>query len=154
MPSAHHQMELEIPIHRAWNFVKDMNNWAPLVPGYSGHKQLNDRQSTWTFTGEAGFVQKTVQLRLDIKEWAEPTRVMFTLKGMDENISGDGYFQADALSEKSIKMTGYLQISAGGFTGPMINPILKTLLPKTMKRFTESVAYNMMKRQTAEAVNI
>jgi carbon monoxide dehydrogenase subunit G len=151
MPSGLHQMELDIPIHHAWGFVKDMNNWAPLVPGYTGHKQLNERQSTWTFTGDAGIVQKTIHLRIDIKEWTEPSKVAFTLKGINENFSGDGYFQADTISETSIKMTGYLQISAKGITGPMVNPILKTLIPKTIKRFTETVADTMMKLEPVGA---
>jgi carbon monoxide dehydrogenase subunit G len=142
-------MDLNIPVHHAWDFVKDMNNWAPLVPGYAGHQQLNERQSTWTFAGEAGFVQKTVHVKIDIKEWKEPTRVSFTLKGMNENVSGDGYFEAHTRSDTSITMTGYLQISAKGITGPMINPILKTLLPRTIKRFTERVANRMMIPKTA-----
>src|SRR5690625_8025213 len=41
MPSGLHQLELDIPINHAWGFVKDMNNWAPLVPGYTGHTQLS-----------------------------------------------------------------------------------------------------------------
>ncbi|GAB3794496.1 CoxG family protein [Virgibacillus kimchii] len=149
MPSALHEMDLNIPVHHAWDFVKDMNNWAPLVPGYAGHQQLNERQSTWTFSGDAGIVQKTVHLRIDIKEWTEPTKVSFSVRGINENVSGDGYFEARTLSNKSIKMTGYLQISAKGIAGPMINPILKTLLPKTIKRFTERVADNMMRQKTA-----
>jgi carbon monoxide dehydrogenase subunit G len=144
-------MELDIPVHRAWGFVKDMNNWAPLVPGYTTHEQLNDRQSNWTFTGDAGIVQKTIHLRIDIKEWQEPTKVTFTMKGINENFSGDGYFQADTLSETSIKMTGYLQISAKGVTGPMINQILKTMLPKMIKKFTEKVADRMVKLETVGA---
>lgn len=151
MPSGLHQMELDIPIHRAWLFVKDMNNWAPLVPGYHGHEQLNDRQSTWTFTGDAGIVQKTVHVRLIIQEWQEPSKVAFTLKGINENFSGDGYFQADTLGPSTIRMIGFLQISAKGLAGPMINPILKTLLPKTMKHFTERVADRMVKRETVRA---
>ncbi|MFA1821952.1 CoxG family protein [Virgibacillus oceani] len=151
MPSGLHQLELEIPIHHAWGFVKDMNNWAPLVPGYTGHEQLNDRQSTWTFTGDAGIVQKTIHLRVDIQEWNEPTKVTFTLKGINENFSGNGYFQANSISDTSIKMTGYMQISAKGITGPMINPLLKTLIPKTIKRFTETVADSMMKMETVGA---
>jgi len=151
MPSGLHQMELDIPVHRAWGFVKDMNNWAPLVPGYTTHEQLNDRQSNWTFTGDAGIVQKTIHLRIDIKEWQEPTKVTFTMKGINENFSGDGYFQADTLSETSIKMTGYLQISAKGVTGPMINQILKTMLPKMIKKFTEKVADRMVKLETVGA---
>jgi len=151
MPSGLHQLELDIPINHAWGFVKDMNNWAPLVPGYTGHTQLSDRQSTWTFTGDAGIVQKTIHLSVEIKEWKEPTKVTFTLKGINENFSGNGYFQADTLSDTSIKMTGYLQLSAKGITGPMINPILKTLIPKTIKRFTETVAASMMKTQSVGA---
>ena len=41
MPSGMHQVELAFPNDVVWNFVKDMNNWAPLVPNYIHHEKLN-----------------------------------------------------------------------------------------------------------------
>ncbi|WP_042222197.1 CoxG family protein [Oceanobacillus manasiensis] len=149
MPSGVHQLEVDLPIRNTWSFVSNITNWATLVPGYVEHEILNERQSTWTFRGDAGVVHKTVCLKIDIQEWVEPARISFTLKGLNENFSGDGYFQTEEISKSSVKMTGYLHITAKGLIGPMINTMLRTMLPRTTKDFTEAVVRKM---QRAEAV--
>jgi carbon monoxide dehydrogenase subunit G len=140
MPSGLHQLELDIPIHRIWNFVKDMDKWAPLIPGYIEHQKINDRQSTWKFRGDVGVVHKNVSLRVDITKWQEPTNVTFKLKGISENFVGGGYFEAEALSSSRTKMTGYLDITAKGMMGPVINKVLKSLAPKTTRLLCTAIA--------------
>ncbi|MGM9924846.1 MAG: CoxG family protein [Bacillus sp. (in: firmicutes)] len=140
MPSGIHQIEIDLPIEKIWDFVKDMNNWAPLVPGYITHEILNDKQSTWEFKGDLGIMKKKVRLQIDIKEWIEPTTVTFDLQGLNENFSGDGYFQAEAINDNKTLMTGYLDINAAGKMGPMINVILKKFVPQTATDLTEAIA--------------
>lgn len=140
MPNGIHSVELDVAIEKIWEFVSDMNKWAPLVPGYIEHEILNERQSTWAFKGDLGFMKKTVKLKIDIQEWIEPTKVTFDLEGLSDNFSGNGYFEAEALDENRTKMTGYLDISAKGAMGPMINTIMKTFVPKTAQELTEAVA--------------
>ena len=33
---------VDIPLGELWDFVKDLNNWAPMVKGYQGHEFLNE----------------------------------------------------------------------------------------------------------------
>ncbi|WP_339253572.1 SRPBCC family protein [Sporosarcina sp. FSL W8-0480] len=141
MPSGTHSTLLDLPIEKIWDFVSDMNRWAPLVPGYVGHEIVGDRQSTWTFKGDIGIVQKTVKLQIDITEWKEPTLVTFNLKGLNENFAGNGFFKAEATTSDSLTvMHGNLDITAKGVMGPMINAILKSFVPKTVEDFTNAVA--------------
>ncbi|MGM9986831.1 MAG: CoxG family protein [Bacillaceae bacterium] len=140
MPAGLHEVELDLSINTIWDFVKDMDKWAPLVPGYIKHEIINDRQSTWEFKGDIGIMKKKVALKIDIKEWIEPTTVTFDLKGISENFKGNGYFKAEALSENKTKMTGCLDITAGGAMGPMINVILKNFVPKTATDLTTAIA--------------
>lgn len=140
MPSGTHTTELDLPIEKIWEFVSDMNRWAPLVPGYIEHEILSDKQSTWTFKGDIGIMQKTVKLRIDIKEWVEPSLVTFDLTGVTENFSGDGYFKAVAISDNKTEMIGNLDITAKGMMGPMINAILKNFVPKTAEDLTKAIA--------------
>lgn len=140
MPSGTHELEIDLPIEKIWDFVSDMNRWAPLVPGYIEHEILSETQSTWIFKGDIGIMQKTVKLQIDITEWREPTLVTFDLKGLNENFAGNGYFQADAISESKTKMTGNLDITAKGMMGPMINAILKNFVPKTAEELTKAIA--------------
>lgn len=140
MPSGTHMTELDIPIEKVWEFVSDMNRWAPLVPGYIEHEILSDRQSTWTFKGDIGIMQKTVKLQIDITEWREPTLITFDLKGLNENFAGNGYFKAEAISETQTVMHGNLDITAKGVMGPMVNAILKSFVPKTAEDLTKAIA--------------
>lgn len=140
MPSGTHTTELDIPIEKVWDFVSDMNRWAPLVPGYIEHEILNDKQSTWTFKGDIGIMQKTVKLQIDITEWSEPSLVTFDLTGLNENFAGNGYFKAVAISDSKTEMTGNLDITAKGVMGPMVNAILKSFVPKTATDLTKAIA--------------
>jgi len=140
MPNGSHTIELPVSIENIWSFVSDMDKWAPLVPGYIEHQILSERQSTWSFKGDLGFMKKTVKLQIDIKEWIEPTKVTFDLKGLSDNFVGNGYFEAEAIDDSNTKMTGYLDITAKGAMGPMINTILKNFVPQTAKELSEAIA--------------
>ena len=147
MPSGKHQVELNISIDRIWDFVKDMDKWAPLVPGYLEHKKISDNRSTWKFKGDLGVVQKMIHLQVDITKWQEPTNVTFLLKGINENVSGGGYFEAEVVNESSTKMTGYLDIKAKGMMAPVVNKVLKTFTPKTTKQFCNAIADKIMEAE-------
>jgi carbon monoxide dehydrogenase subunit G len=150
MPSGTYIKEMDVSIERIWEFVKDMNKWAPLVPGYIEHEILNEKQSTWVFKGDIGIMQKTVKLRIDITEWIEPTRVSFDLTGLNENFSGSGYFEAEIISENFTRMNGNLDITAKGVMGPMVNVILKTFVPKTAEELTEAIGNKIIEIETVK----
>ncbi|MDP4083229.1 MAG: SRPBCC family protein [Bacillota bacterium] len=143
MPSGMHQVVLEVPIERVWNFVKNMDHWAPLVPGYIRHEKVNERQSTWEFYSDIGILKKKISLMVTIKEWLEPTKVTFDLKGLNENFTGKGYFQAEAIGSEKTRMIGLLDIVAEGLMGKMVNNILKTSVPEMTTELTENIAANI-----------
>ncbi|MDQ0175278.1 CoxG family protein [Bacillus chungangensis] len=143
MSNGVHTIDLDLPIYTIWNFVSDMDHWAPLIPGYIEHEMINERISTWKFKSDLGIIKKTIHLQVNIKEWKEPTKVTFDLTGINENFAGHGYFQAEALEEKKTRMTGCLDITAKGAKAPMINAVLKSYVPKTTTEFSEAVAKRM-----------
>ncbi|MFA1819285.1 CoxG family protein [Virgibacillus oceani] len=140
MPSGTHQEEINVSIHNIWDFVSDMNNWAPLVPGYIDHDILNDTQSNWEFYGDIGILRRKIKLQVTITNWEEPTKVTFDLKGKNEKFTGSGYFEGVALDETNTKMTGNLDITATGLKAPVINPVLTSFVPKTATDLTRAVA--------------
>ncbi|WP_042356831.1 CoxG family protein [Bacillus rubiinfantis] len=144
MPQGTHTVDVPLSIQTIWEFVHDMNNWAPLVPGYISHEILSDRQSTWAFKGDLGFMKKTVKLRIDIKEWNEPTEVTFDLTGMSDNFKGGGYFRAEAIDEQTTRMSGHLDITAGGMMGAMVNQILTKFVPNTAQELTEAIVKKLL----------
>ena len=140
MPAGTHSVDLPVSIDKVWEYVSNMDKWAPLVPGYIEHEILSETQSTWSFKGDLGFMKKTVSLAIDITEWTEPTTVRFNAKGISDNFKGGGYFLAEVIDEKTTRMTGNLDITAGGAMGPMVNSILKSFVPKTAEELTTAVA--------------
>lgn len=147
MASGKHNINVEAPIEHVWTFVSDMDKWAPLVPGYAGHKIINERQSTWKLKGEVGKMQKTICLDIDILEWQEPSTITFKLSGWKNTISGDGYFHAKALDRENTRLTGYLGMTAKGLAAPMMNSMLKSFIEKKGRILTERVAREMMSRR-------
>ena len=148
MPSGIHVIELDIPIQNIWDFISQMDKWAPLVPGYVEHKVINDKQSTWKFKADIGVMQKTVSLKIDITEWLAPTMVAFNLTERSGNFSGKGYFEAVKQSDKETKMTGYLQVTANGMMGPMMNKVMKSFVQKNTKELTEAIAHNITEMES------
>jgi carbon monoxide dehydrogenase subunit G len=136
MPSEKQQIEVAIPIHVIWDFIRDANNWAPLVPGYIQHEQINNSLITWEFKSDLGIMKKKVSLVIDIKEWNEPTRVSFELRRTNEKYIGEGYFEAHAVNQKKTLLTGFLEINASGALGSLANSLFKNAIPKS----TEEVA--------------
>jgi carbon monoxide dehydrogenase subunit G len=141
MPSGTHQVEIQLPINDIWDFIKDMDNWAPLVPGYITHSKINNHQSYWNFQSESGLIKKKVSLIIDITEWKEPNKVSFQLSS--KKYSGCGYFQALPLYENKTKMTGYLEISAEGTMGSVKNAVLKTVLPKKTEELAVAISLRL-----------
>lgn len=144
MPQGSHTVEVPLNIETIWAFVHDMNNWAPLVPGYIDHEVITERQSTWSFKGDLGFMKKKVKLQIDIKEWNEPSEVLFDLKGLSDNFIGGGYFKAESIDENTTNMTGYLDITAAGMMGPMINQILTKFVPQTAQELTDAIVAKLL----------
>ncbi|WP_423800671.1 CoxG family protein [Neobacillus sp. SAB-20_R2A] len=148
MPTGMHQVEVDVPINQVWNFVKDMDNWAPLIPGYIQHRKFTNRQSTWEFNSNIGFIKKKISLMVTIKEWIEPTKITFQLKGVNEGLSGEGYFLAEAVDANKTKITGFLELTAGGAMGPVVNAILKSQLPKVTKDMVTAIATKLEQLNT------
>ncbi|MEH7113878.1 SRPBCC family protein [Neobacillus niacini] len=136
MPSEQQQIELAIPVNVIWDFIRDANNWAPLVPGYIQHERINDRLITCEFKSDLGIMKKKVSLVIDIKEWNEPARVSFELRRTNEKYIGEGYFEAQALNKNKTRIIGFLEINASGALGSLANSLFKNAIPKS----TEEVA--------------
>jgi carbon monoxide dehydrogenase subunit G len=146
MPVGMHEITLEIPIKEVWHFVKDMDNWAPLLPGYISHEKMTEDQSNWTFKETVGILKKKISLQVAVKEWVEPTRVTFDLKGINENLNGNGYFQAESLGKNRTKMTGYLEMTAEGALAPVMNAVMKNSLPKSGEELTTAIAEKLLEQ--------
>jgi hypothetical protein len=90
MPEVQYTTRMRLPVTAVWDFVKDMNNWAPFLTGYQKHETLSDTDSIWTLKGDVGVLARTVRLKAHVTEWNGPERVAFTLSGLNEPVEGGG----------------------------------------------------------------
>ena len=94
-----HTLTTHLAAEAVWDFVRDMDRWAPFMLGYQAHEQHDERESRWTLKADLGNLTRTVDFRVHIIEWVQPERVRFTLEGIGEDMQGDGLFQIETLGE-------------------------------------------------------
>jgi len=143
MATGMHQVKLNLSIDQVFHFIRDMDNWAPLIPGYKEHTMINNQESIWKIHGDLGVIERTVSLQVTITEWSEPSNIHFEISALQGACQGEGYFHAKSLTDSKTEMTGFLRMKVVGMKGAIVNPVLKTLLPKAGRDFTEAVAYKM-----------
>lgn len=138
MAQASHSVTVPVSVDQVWGFVSKVEKWATLVPAYKEFEQIDENKSIWTFEGNLKGIKKTVQVELNIVEFQEPNNIKFEFKGITENFSGSGQFQAEEQGSGT-KMTGTVEAEAGGLAKVALNPIIKMLLPKVTTRLTEKI---------------
>ncbi len=92
MAEVQHTATSTQPIESIWEFVKEIDNWAPMVTGYQEHEKQNENDSTWVLKGDLGSVTRTLKFKVHVTEWAGPERVTFELEGINELMTGKGVF--------------------------------------------------------------
>lgn len=100
----------KLPVETIWEFVREMDNWAPFLTGYQSHEKQSDDDSIWILKGDVGSLTRTVKFQVCVTEWAGPERVTFTLKGLNEDLEGEGAlemerFEAEADSAPASPVT-------------------------------------------------
>lgn len=97
MAEHQHQIDTHLAPGTIWEFVREMDHWAPLLTGYQSHEKQSDTESVWTLKGDVGVLARTLRFRVLVTEWAGPERVTFALKGMNEPMAGEGAFSIQSI---------------------------------------------------------
>ena len=119
MPEVRCSRMVRADVDRTWDLVKEIDNWAKLIPGYQHHEKLDDRRSRWTVRGEVGVLARTVELEVAITEWVEKTRVRFEITGISEMASGNGVFHLLGVGSR-IGEGAASEGGAGGAAGDLL----------------------------------
>ena len=90
MPEVEYSTTMALSPEQIWDFVKDMNNWAPFLTGYQKHEIIDATDSIWTLRGDVGILSRTVKMRAHVTEWNGPSKVSFALTGINEVMEGGG----------------------------------------------------------------
>lgn len=125
MPTVTYTTTIDVPRADVWEFVRDMNNWAPFAKGYQSHEIINEQESIWTIKGELGPISRTTKFHIVITEWVEGERVGFTFEGLNEPISGAGAIQLKETTDSAgTAIAGEAELKFGGALGPIVNQFI------------------------------
>lgn len=131
MPTIQRSKTANVPPNQVWDFVKEMNNWAPFLQGYQSHEMVDESTSIWTLKGKLAMFSRVTKLQVQITEWAEGEKVAFSLKGMNEPLSGGGIFTLEPPATEdtgdgdSTTLHVEFTIDMGGSMGTVMKPILE-----------------------------
>lgn len=129
MPTFRTECDVEADRSTVWKFVKDINNWADMFPGYQRHLELGADFYRWEIRGETGAWSRLVEFDVQVMEWNEPESVVFALEGRTEPITGTGSFRtSSADSSDHCRVVFELDARASGAAAPMINALLERFL--------------------------
>ena len=93
MAEATYTTTARIPREVIWDFVSEMDNFAPFFLGYQEHQQESETESVWLLKGDLGAMKRMLKFRVTITEWSGPERVRFELVGINEQMTGAGLFE-------------------------------------------------------------
>lgn len=125
MPAISYTTTMGAPRGRVWDFVRDMNNWAPFTRGYQSHEVLSERESVWTVRGDLGPISRITKVEVHITEWVEGERVGFKVKGLNEPLTGGGAIMlSDVEGGVRTEIRGDATIEFGGSLGPVVNHLI------------------------------
>lgn len=93
MAEHEHRVETSLPIDVLWDFVREMDHWAPYLTGYQQHEKHSETESTWTLKGDVGVLARTVTFAVVVTQWSGPDLVRFSLEGKNEPLTGEGEFR-------------------------------------------------------------
>lgn len=145
MASSVHSVQVQTTEETLWLFIKNKDEWAPLIPGYLHHEFESNEEMIWVFKGDFGIVQKAVKLKLTVNGTEENKKLLFDLEGLSDNINGKGYFTMEPAGDGVFTLTGSLDMKAGGFLAGMINPVLEKFVPETTEQLVVAMAKNVTK---------
>ena len=122
MPKVDYTATIEVPRATVWEFVKDIDNWAAFAKGYQAHEAVSERESFWTVKGDIGPISRVTKFHVVVTEWLDGEQVAFTLKGLNEPVTGAGAIHlSDTDGGGGTHIRGDATIEFGGNLGPVIN---------------------------------
>jgi carbon monoxide dehydrogenase subunit G len=128
------------PIDAVWNYVREIGNWAELMPGLQGCDIIDEDNSRWVLKVGVGAMVRTVKVQVHVDEWDGPARARFSFKLQGDPVTGSGSYLAVPRGAGEIEMSLCLRVEGGGPMAPMWEAMGGPLLPKFALAFAEQLA--------------
>jgi len=123
-------VRIAVPIDRVWDFAKDVERWAEIMPGYQSCQIEDDDNSRWILKVGVGAMVRTVKVRVHVDEWAGPVRVQFSFKLEGDPVAGGGSYNAVAAGPEATDIVLSVHVAGSGPMAPMWEAMGGPVLPK------------------------
>ena len=140
MESVNYTTTVDIPLDVMWEFIKEFDNWAPMIKGYESHEKIDEKKSVWMIRGEFGSFSRLTKFNNTITEWVEKEQVAFEMTGVNEPVTGGGRVALKPVKGgNSTQITAEVGFHAGGVMGPLINRMIKPLVLTVSEQLVENI---------------
>jgi carbon monoxide dehydrogenase subunit G len=126
-------------IGTVWHYVKNMQRWAVLMPGYRECTVIDANDSRWTLKVGVGGLVRTVKVLVHVDEWCEPARVNFSYTLEGDPVQGSGSYTASQKGVQETDVALRVSVAGSGPMAPMWEAMSRPLLPKLAKSFAEKL---------------
>jgi carbon monoxide dehydrogenase subunit G len=137
------EVEQSVPVNVAigavWHYVKDMQKWASMMPGYRECTVIDATDSRWTLKVGVGGLVRTVNVLVHVEEWIEPERVNFSYKLEGDPVQGSGSYSASRKRDQETDVALRIRVVGSGPMAPMWEAMSRPLLPQLAKSFAEKL---------------
>jgi len=130
---------IQAPIERVWDYVRSIEGWASLMPGFQQCEVIDDNDSRWTLKVGAGGLLRTVNVHVHVDEWDGPERVTFSYRLAGDPVQGGGLYMARVLGSAETEVSLRVRVEGSGPMAPMWEAMGKPLLPKFAKAFADEL---------------
>lgn len=131
---------VHVPIGDVWEYVKNISNWAELMPGLQSCDIIDENDSRWVLKVGVGALVRTVKVNVHVEQWDGPGRVLFQFKLQGDPVSGGGSYLAKSLGASTTEMALALRVEGTGPMAPMWEAMGSPLLPKFALAFAQQLA--------------
>ena len=133
------QVSVAAPIGETWNYARDVERWAEIMPGYQSCDIIDEDNSLWVLKVGVGGLVRTVKVDVRVDEWAGPERVDFSFKLRGDPVEGGGSYHALGEDDGRTQVTLHVRVNGSGPMAPMWEAMGGPILPKFAKGFAEEL---------------
>lgn len=127
-------------IGAVWSHVRNIGNWATLVPGLQTYEIIDDDDSRWVLKVGVGALVRTVKVDVHVDLWDGPERALFSFNLQGDPVKGGGAYCARSISADETEMVLTIQVEGTGPMAPMWEAMGGPLLPKFALAFARQLA--------------
>jgi carbon monoxide dehydrogenase subunit G len=139
MIEAEQSILVNVGIDDVWHYVKDMQRWAGMMPGYRECTVIDANDSRWVLKVGVGGLVRTVKVLVHVDAWNEPERVVFSYKLEGDPVRGSGSYAAWRKGAHETEVALTVRVEGSGPMAPMWEAMSRPLLPQLAKSFAEKL---------------